>query len=202
MRLQRYGRNSAWNFESDSLSMTFRHAAATRRARSRSRLARPYTSGVWARPSPVLQERLTRSGRAFPCSRFHRLPTPGMRVPALPVRRSTRPSHRPAPAPPPGVRPMSRPRPLPSKRCCASACSRSPADTKMPSRRYIFPLTLTVLADVEWKVTTMRRVGINLRELRQKRRESTRLDYGNKSRRHFPHLVCLSILVIFPAYPK
>ena len=126
----------------------------------------------------------------------------GCGVPALPVRRSTRPSHRPAPAPPPGVRPMSRPRPLPSKRCCASACSRSPADTKMPSCRYIFPLTLTVLADVEWKVSTMRRVGINLRELRQIRRESSRLDYGNKSRRHFPHLVCLSILVIFPAYPK
>ena len=33
---------SARKFGSDSLSMTFRHAAATRRARSRSRLARPY----------------------------------------------------------------------------------------------------------------------------------------------------------------
>ena len=49
---------------------------------------------------------------------------PGMRDPALPVRRSTRPSHRPAPAPPPGVRPMSRPRPLPPKRRprATSAC--------------------------------------------------------------------------------
>ena len=36
--------HSASNFGSDSLSMTFRHAAATTRARSRSRLARPY---IW-----------------------------------------------------------------------------------------------------------------------------------------------------------
>ena len=58
------------------------------------------------------------------------------------------------------------------------------------------------LSDVEWKVLTMRRVEINLRELRQKRRESTPLDYGNKSRLNRPHLACLSILVIFPVYPK
>ena len=74
--------------------------------------------------SPVLRERLTRSGRAFPCFRFRRLPTPGMGDPAMPVRRPPHSQHRPAPAPPPGVRPMSRPRLLPPKRRprATSAC--------------------------------------------------------------------------------
>ena len=77
-----------------------------------------------AGPSPVLRERLNRSGRTCPSSRFRRLPTPEMRDPAMPVRRPTHSQHRPAPAPPPGVRPMSRPRPLLPKRRpqATSAC--------------------------------------------------------------------------------